>query len=268
MKTVLTIAGSDPSGGAGIQADIKTITVHGMYAMSAVTALTAQNTAGVSGIWETPAVFLAAQLDSAFADIFPDAVKIGMLGSAAAVSVTAEKLEQYRPVNIVIDPVMISTSGNRLLSDEALSEAISRLFHLADLLTPNIPETESLCGFPISGEDDMAAAAACLCKRFGCAVLVKGGHLSGDAADLLMDRGRITWYRSARIANPNTHGTGCTLSSAIACGLAAGLGREESVKRAKSYLSGAIADGLDLGKGAGPLNHMYALQPFLSRLTI
>lgn len=259
MKKVLTIAGSDCSGGAGIQADIKTITAHRMYAMSAITALTAQNTTGVYGVLEVSPEFVGRQLDCIFTDIRPDAVKIGMVSNAAIIGILSDKLKQYEAENIVLDPVMIATSGGKLLGDDAVDALVGRLLPLADVITPNIPEAESLCGFHIGSKDDMLRAAAHIFRNTGRPVLVKGGHLADSADDLLIDGGREYWFAARKIENPNTHGTGCTLSSAIACNLALGLPIAESIKNAKDYITGALSDGLDLGKGSGPLNHCYNL---------
>jgi hydroxymethylpyrimidine/phosphomethylpyrimidine kinase len=259
MKTVLTIAGSDCSGGAGIQADIKTITAHRMYAMSAITALTAQNTTGVYGILEAGPDFTALQLKCIFEDIVPDAVKIGMVSSAKIIAVIAEKLAEYKAANIVLDPVMVSTSGSRLLDEGASKALLNRLMPLAHLITPNIPEAEVLCGFPIRDAHDMLAAAKHISGNIKGGVLIKGGHLTGCADDLLYAGGRETWFYGERVENPNTHGTGCTLSSAIACNLAAGKGLAESIKNAKDYVTGALIAGLKLGRGSGPLNHCYGL---------
>ena len=259
MKTALSIAGSDPSGGAGIQADLKTMTMHGVYAMSAVTALTAQNTTGVRGVLECTPEFLALQLDCIFSDIVPDAVKTGMVSSAPLIRVIADRLTHYRAQNLVVDPVMVSTSGSRLLEEEALEALRGQLLPLAVLITPNIPEAEVLSGRNIRNGQDMEAAARIIGDACGCAVLCKGGHAIQDADDVLYDRGRLRWFRGERIDNPNTHGTGCTLSSAIAANLALGLPLEESVARAKDYLSGALRAMLDLGAGSGPLNHAYPL---------
>lgn len=257
MKKVLTIAGSDCSGGAGIQADLKTIAAHKLYGMSVITALTAQNTTGVYGVLEANPDFVAAQLDAVFTDIVPDAVKIGMVSSEAIIEVIAERLSFYKAKNIVVDPVMVATSGSRLLSDGASSALRERLFPLATVLTPNIPEAEALCGLSIKSEADMIKAAEAIAKESGTAVLVKGGHLVNDAMDYLYTKEGGQWFRAERIDNPNTHGTGCTLSSAIACGLARGLSLPESIKSAKEYLTGALRAGLDLGKGSGPLDHVY-----------
>ena len=258
MKTVLTIAGSDCSGGAGIQADIKTISAHGLYAMSVITALTAQNTTGVQGVLDTPPEFVAKQLDCVFQDIPPNAVKIGMVSSAAIIRVIGQKLRQYRPESIVVDPVMISTSGSRLIDQTAVDSLVNELFPLASVITPNLPEAGALCGFPVQSRDDMERAGAALCAMTKGGVLLKGGHLNDTADDLLVEQGRLHWFRAERVDNPNTHGTGCTLSSAIACGLAMGRSVEESVQAAKEYLTGALRFGLDLGKGSGPLHHMYS----------
>lgn len=257
MKKVLTIAGSDSSGGAGIQADIKTITAHGLYAMSAITALTAQNTMGVYAISEVSPEFLSAQLDAVFTDIKPDAVKIGMVSSKALIDVIAEGLERYDAKNIVVDPVMVSTSGSRLLEANAQEALVSQLLPLGTVLTPNIPEAEILSGMRIQNREDMVRAAQVISEQTGSAVLVKGGHRVADANDCLVENGVCTWFSSERIATDNTHGTGCTLSSAIACGLAQGSSLKESIAEAKTYLSGALGAGLNIGHGSGPLNHMW-----------
>jgi len=259
IKKVLTIAGSDCSGGAGIQADIKTITAHKMYAMSAITALTAQNTTGVYGIEEVTPEFVGQQIDCIFNDIRPDAVKIGMVSSSKIIEIIVEKLIQYKPENIVIDPVMVSTSGSKLICDDAMNALITQLIPLATVITPNIPEAEVLCGFSIKNEDDMIKAAQEISKTLKGAVLVKGGHLVNDAIDLLYENGNIHWFRSKRIDNPNTHGTGCTLSSAIACNLAEGKSLSASIENAKVYLTGALKAGLNLGQGSGPLEHTYLI---------
>ena len=260
MKTALTIAGSDSSGGAGIQADIKTMTANGVFALTAITALTAQNTTGVTGIFETSPEFLARQLDAVFTDIYPDAVKIGMVSSAGLIHTIAQKLRQYEAKHIVVDPVMVATSGSRLLQADAVAALTGQLLPLAELLTPNIPEAEILAGMSITDAAGMEAAARCISERYGCAVLCKGGHQINDADDLLWRSGTGKWFRGRRIDNPNTHGTGCTLSSAIASNLAKGYDLDTSVERAKAYISGALAAMLDLGKGSGPMNHMLALK--------
>ena len=260
MKTALTIAGSDSSGGAGIQADIKTMTANGVYAMSAVTALTAQNTTGVYGILESTPEFLASQLDCIFTDIFPDAVKTGMVSSTGLIEVIADKLKQYKAQNIVVDPVMVATSGSRLISQEAVDALKELLLPLATVLTPNIPEAEVLSGLTISGPADMEKAAQAIGEAYGCAVLCKGGHELHDANDLLWRDGTSKWVHGRRIHNPNTHGTGRTLSSAIASNLAKGYDLDTAVERAKAYLSGALAAMLDLGAGQGPMDHLFDLK--------
>ena len=259
MKTALTIAGSDSSGGAGIQADIKTMTANGVYAMSAITALTAQNTTGVQGIFEVSPDFLAQQLDSIFTDIRPDAVKIGMVSSTGLIEVIARKLREYRAENIVVDPVMVATSGAKLISDDAIAALKEHLLPLATVLTPNIPETEVLSGMTVRTPDDMVAAAKAISEQYRCAVLCKGGHQLNDANDLLWRDGTSKWFNGKRIDNPNTHGTGCTLSSAIASNLAKGYDLDTSVQKAKAYISGALGAMLDLGRGSGPMNHAFAL---------
>lgn len=259
MKTALTIAGSDCSGGAGIQADIKTMTAHGVYAMSAITALTAQNTTGVYGVMESTPEFLANQLDCIFTDIYPDAVKTGMVSSRRLIQVIADKIKQYKAVNIVVDPVMVSTSGSRLLAEDALSALTGQLLPLATLVTPNIPEAQVLTGMTITTAEDMEKAAQLINECYGCNVLMKGGHSINDSNDLLYHNGTATWIYGRRINNSNTHGTGCTLSSAIAANLAKGNDLLSAVKKAKNYISLALADGLDLGAGSGPLNHAFGI---------
>lgn len=260
MKTALTIAGSDSSGGAGIQADIKTMTVNGVYAMSVITALTAQNTTGVRSVMNVTPEFLEEQMDCVFTDIRPDAVKIGMLPSAELMRAVAGKLREYGAVRIVVDPVMVATSGSRLMEEDAVQVMKEELFPLADVITPNLPEAEVLSGRTIVTEQEMEDAAAWIGQTCRTAVLLKGGHQRNDANDLLYRDGSLRWFRGKRIMNPNTHGTGCTLSSAIAANLAKGFSLEESVERAKEYLSGALADQLDLGKGSGPVNHAFPLK--------
>ena len=260
MKTALTIAGSDSSGGAGIQADLKTMTANGVYAMSAITALTAQNTTGVTDILESTPRFLSEQLDAIFTDIFPDAVKIGMVSSAELIAVIAAKLKEYKAENIVVDPVMVATSGAKLLRSDTVEALCRELLPLAAVLTPNIPEAEILSGMAITDAAGMEAAARLISEKYGCAVLCKGGHKVNDADDLLWREGAGKWFHGKRIDNPNTHGTGCTLSSAIASNLAKGYDLDASVERAKAYISGALAAMLDLGHGSGPMNHMFALK--------
>lgn len=259
MKTALTIAGSDSSGGAGIQADIKTMTMNGVYAMSAITALTAQNTTGVTGIFETTPEFLADQLDAVFSDIVPDAVKIGMVSSSDLIKVIADRLKKYKAKNIIVDPVMVATSGSSLIETDAIATLKKELLPVATLVTPNIPEAEVLADMKIGDSNDMLAVAEKINKTYGCAVLLKGGHSINDANDLLYADGKYEWFCGKRINNPNTHGTGCTLSSAIASNLAKGFTLAKSVERAKDYISGALLDGLNLGKGSGPLNHAFDL---------
>ena len=260
MNKALTIAGSDCSGGAGIQADIKTMIANGVYAMSAITALTAQNTTGVFDIFEVTPEFLQEQLDAIFTDIYPDAVKIGMVSSANLIRVISESLKKYEAKNIVLDTVMVSTSGSKLISDEAIAVLKSDLIPLATVITPNIPEAMVLSGDVIDSERMMEEAAKKIYSDFGCRVLLKGGHSINDANDVLYDGREITWFEGKRIDNPNTHGTGCTLSSAIASNLAKGEDLKSAVKHAKNYISGALSAMLDLGKGSGPMNHGFAIK--------
>jgi hydroxymethylpyrimidine/phosphomethylpyrimidine kinase len=270
MKTALTIAGSDSCGGAGIQADIKTMTALGVYAMSAVTALTAQNTTGVMDIMEVAPEFLGKQIDCIFTDIRPDAIKTGMVSSAGLIETISERLNYYQAKNIVVDPVMVSTSGSKLLQDEAVETLKKRLLPLADLLTPNIPEASILSGISVANKEDMVKAAEIINRKYGCAVLCKGGHSVNDAGDVLYRDSRHTWFPGERIDNPNTHGTGCTLSSAIAAGLAKGLDLETAIRAAKEFVSGALKAMLDLGKGNGPLDHLWNIDgtrgPWLTSL--
>ncbi len=259
MRTALSIAGSDSSGGAGIQADMKTMTMNGVYAMSAITALTAQNTTGVSGIMEVTPEFLQLQMDAVFEDIRPDAVKIGMVSSAGLIETIADRLKAYKAVHIVVDPVMVATSGSRLIDENAVATLKKELLPLATVVTPNIPEAEVLADMPIHSEEDMITAAKKISENYHCAVLCKGGHSLNDANDLLYADGNCRWFYGKRIHNPNTHGTGCTLSSAIASNLAKGFDLETSVQRAKDYISGALAAMLDLGKGQGPMDHHFNL---------
>ena len=260
MKTALTIAGTDPSGGAGIQADIKTMTANGVFATCAVTALVAQNTTGVKSIVECTPDFLAEELDCVFTDIFPDAVKTGMVSSIPLIRVIAAKLKEYGAKNLVVDPVMVATSGDRLITEDAVSALKELLLPLATVLTPNIPEAEILSGMTIRSAADMEAAARAISEQYGCAVLCKGGHQINDADDLLWRCGSGKWFHGKRINNPNTHGTGCTLSSAIASNLAKGFDLDTAVERAKAYISGALGAMLDLGRGSGPMNHMFDLK--------
>ena len=260
MKTALSIAGSDSSGGAGIQADIKTMSANGVFAMTAITALTAQNTTGVTGILDSTPEFLEAQLDAVFTDIFPDAVKIGMVSSADLIAVIARKLREYKARHIVVDPVMVATSGSRLLQENAVETLKNELLPLAEVVTPNIPEAEILADMEIKTPDDMEKAAKTISEKYNCAVLCKGGHDLNDANDLLWKDNKGYWFNGKRIDNPNTHGTGCTLSSAIASNLAKGMTLEDAVKTAKDYISGALAAMLNLGSGRGPMNHLFDLK--------
>ena len=259
MRTALTIAGSDSSGGAGIQADIKTMISNGVFATSAVTALTAQNTTGVTAIMEVTPEFLGEQLDEIFTDIYPDAVKVGMVSSGGLIRMIAAKLKQYEAKNIVVDPVMVATSGSKLIADEAVDALKEYLIPLAAVVTPNIPEAEVLSGISVKTEEDMIRAAKLISETYHCAVLCKGGHQLNDANDLLYREGAYQWFYGKLIENPNTHGTGCTLSSAIASNLAKGFDMDTSVQRAKNYISQALAAMLDLGKGSGPMNHGFAI---------
>ena len=260
MKTALTIAGSDCSGGAGIQADLKTMTMNGVYAMSAITALTAQNTTGVRAIQESTPDFLKQQIDAVFEDIYPDAVKIGMVASGQLIRIIGDRLRYYHAKNVVIDPVMVASSGSALIKTDAVQTLIEELLPISVLITPNIPEAQVLSGCTIENKEDMLRAAKQIGDSYHCAVLLKGGHSINDANDLLYANGELTWFEGRHINNPNTHGTGCTLSSAITANLAKGFTLTESVQRAKNYISGALAAMLDLGKGSGPMNHAFDLQ--------
>jgi len=264
-KTALTIAGSDCSGGAGIQADIKTMTMNGVYAMSVITALTAQNTTGVRSIIEATPEFLKDQIDAVFEDIRPDAVKIGMVSSGELVRVIADRLQTHKAKNIVVDPVMIASSGSALMKYDAVKVLTEELLPIASLVTPNIPEARVLSGMEIENCEDMLTAAKLIGDSFDCAVLLKGGHSVNDANDLLYANGEARWFDGKRIDNPNTHGTGCTLSSAIAANLAKGYTLDEAVKRAKDYISGALAAMLDLGQGSGPMMHNFDLNSRFAR---
>ena len=261
-RRVLTIAGSDSSGGAGIQADLKTFAANGCYGMSVITALTAQNTQGVAAIHAAPVDFVAKQLDAVLGDVGADAVKIGMLFSPELIEAVARKLQEYRVARIVLDPVMVAQSGDKLLRDDAVAALQTHLIPLAEIVTPNIPEAEVLLGRKIPGAAEMPAAAEDL-MRFGCRnVLVKGGHLEGAASDDCLFLGaekRLVRLPGARIETRNNHGTGCTLSSAIAAFLARDLGMEEAVRRAKAYVAAAIQAGAAyrIGHGHGPVHHFW-----------
>ena len=259
IRTALTIAGSDCSGGAGIQADIKAMTMNGVYAMSAITALTAQNTTGVRAIQESTPEFLQEQIDAIFEDIYPDAVKIGMVASSELICVIADRLKKYKANNIVVDPVMVATSGSALMKTDAVKTLIEELLPLATVVTPNIPEAEILSGLTITTKEEMEQTAKLIGDTYKCSVLLKGGHSINDANDLLYTDGNMQWFEGKRIDNPNTHGTGCTLSSAIASNLAKGFTLAEAVRRAKDYISEALAAQLDLGKGSGPMQHNFGI---------
>lgn len=260
MKTVLTIAGSDCSGGAGIQADLKTMIMNGVYGMSVITAMTAQNTIGVRAIQESTPEFLKQQIDAVFEDIYPDGVKIGMVSCSQLICVIADRLRHYKAENVVVDPVMVATSGSSLMKTDAVQTLIEKLFPQAILITPNIPEAQVISGLHIETEEDMRKAAKQIGDSHGCAVLLKGGHNQNDADDLLYENGEAHWFYGKRIQTVNTHGTGCTLSSAIAANLAKGFSLKESVGRAKDYVSGALSAMMDLGRGSGPMNHAFDLR--------
>lgn len=260
MKTVLTIAGSDCSGGAGIQADLKTITVLGLYGESVITALTAQNTMGVADILPVSPDFLEKQLACIFTDIVPDAVKLGMITGIGQMRVIRDCLVKYGAEHVVIDPVMVSTSGRHLMEPEALDFYTEELLPLAEIYTPNLPEAELLLKRTIKTREERVAAAREFAVQYKGIVYIKGGHDALSADDLLYDGERAVWLPAPHIPNSNTHGTGCTLSSAIACGLAGGLNCEDSARMAKEYITGAILDGMNLGRGNGPLNHMYRIK--------
>lgn len=260
MKKVLSIAGSDPSGGAGIQADIKTITAHKLYAMAVIVSLTAQNTTAVSGVLDCLPEFVEAQIDSVLSDITPDAIKLGMLSNANIMHSVAKMLKQYNCKNIVLDPVMVATTGGRLMDDNALGVYIDELFALARVVTPNLPEASVLSGIEIKNIDDMRAAAIKI-SNYGCkSVLIKGGHWREDAAvDLLYENGEFSQFCAPKVDTNNTHGTGCTLSSAIACNIASGLSVKDSVKNAKDYVTNALKNTIAIGHGNGPINHCWNL---------
>ncbi|MDE6671793.1 MAG: bifunctional hydroxymethylpyrimidine kinase/phosphomethylpyrimidine kinase [Ruminococcus sp.] len=256
MKKVLTIAGSDSSGGAGIQADIKTMTMHGVYAMSVITALTAQNTTGVRAIYPVSAEFLKQQIDSVFEDIRPDAIKIGMVSTPEQAEIIAERLEFYKAENIVTDPVAVSTSGSELSTAETYEVLKNKIFPLSVLITPNIPESEKISGMKIDTPEDMVKISEYISGKYRCSVLCKGGHLKENADDFLYSEGKGKWYRGERLTDKELHGTGCTLSSAIASNLAKGYTLEKSVQSAKKYISDCIESVSDIGHGSKPLNHM------------
>ena len=267
LKTVLTIAGSDSSGGAGIQADLKTMLANGVYGMSAITSLTAQNTQGVTAILDSTPEFLAAQLDAIFTDIFPDAVKIGMVSSAALIEVISDRLHHYKAQKVVVDPVMVATSGAKLLNDDAVDKLTSILFPLATIITPNMFELAALTNKStedIKMKSDMEEAAKILYDKYGCAILAKGGHFQNSSLDLLCNDDGFKWFYGERVITENTHGTGCTLSAAIASNLAKDMTLAEAINKAKLYLTGALSSGLNLGHGNGPLDHGYKINMALA----
>lgn len=255
VKKVLSVAGSDSCGGAGIQADIKTISAFRQYAMTVVTAVTAQNSLGVRLVNAVDPEMVRAQLECVFEDMFPDAVKTGMLLNGSNVNITADIIKEYKAQNVVCDTVIMSTSGKPLIDEDGLDIFVKRLMPLADVITPNIPEAQKLCGMKIDTVKDMENACTVLSGMVKGAVLIKGGHLDGEAVDILYADGKFHYFSSKRIDNKNTHGTGCTLSAAIACGLAEGLGAADAVKKAKDYITKAIGNKLELGHGYGPLWH-------------
>lgn len=260
MKTVLTIAGTDPTGGAGAQADLKTFTAHKVFGMSIITALVAQNTMGVKDIMNVTPHFLEEQFQCVFEDIQPDAIKIGMVSEPELIHKIVEQLKKYKAHDIVVDPVMVSTSGSKLLSDSALDALKNELIPLSSIITPNIPEAQVLVDYQIQSKEDMKKAAKDIRKWYQGAILIKGGHFENRADDLLYYNDEFIWLESERIDNPNTHGTGCTLSSAIASHLALGYDLVTSVKKAKEYITGALKANLDLGQGSGPLNHCWNIK--------
>lgn len=260
MNTILTIAGTDPTGGAGVQADLKTFMAHNVYGMSIITALVAQNTLGVKDIMNVTPDFLEEQFDCVFNDIFPDALKIGMVSETELIHTIVKKLKQYHARHIVVDPVMVSTSGSRLIEDSALDALKYELIPLSEIITPNIPEAEVLTGKKIKSKEDMIRAAQDIRQWYQGDILIKGGHFEDRADDLLYHNNEKIWLECEHIDNPNTHGTGCTLSSAIASHLASGYDMITSVRKAKDYISGALKANLDLGHGSGPLNHCWNLK--------
>lgn len=260
LPTCLTIAGSDSSGGAGIQADLKTFMAHQVYGMSVITAITAQNTCGVTGIQNIDVDIIGEQMDAVFTDIFPSAVKIGMVSVEKTIDLIAQKLEQYQPAYVIVDPVMVSTSGHKLLSDEAIHALKERLLPRATLITPNLEEVKVLCGHSVEDYDQLMSAFMHIAKYTDAAILIKGGHSKDHANDYLYHQGEVYCFEGERIENTNTHGTGCTLSSAITAYLALGYDLHTSIKRAKAYITGALKEDFNLGKGSGPLKHHYRMQ--------
>lgn len=259
MKKVLTIAGSDCIGGAGIQADLKTFAAHRVYGMSVIVSVVAENTFRVIDIQDITAEMIEKQIDAVFEDIEVDAVKVGMLSKPCCMGAVAKKLREYKPKNLVIDPVMVAKNGSYLMAPESLDMLKSDIIPLADLLTPNIPEAEVITGMHIESTDNMQEAAIAIAELGARSVLVKGGHAIGDAVDVLYSGGKFNYFKAERINTKNTHGTGCTYSSAIASNLALGLPMEEAVGQAKAYVTTAIQHALDIGEGCGPTNHFYDL---------
>lgn len=259
MRKVLTIAGSDSCGGAGIQADLKTFSAHGVYGMSVITAVTAQNTMGVFGVQDISVELIEKQIEAVFDDITVDAVKIGMVSKSDTIGAISQSLEKYGVKNLVVDPVMVSKSGYHLLQPEAKEALIKLLLPMAIVTTPNIPEAEVITGLAIRDIEDMKRAAIEIHKMGPRYVLVKGGHLEGEAIDILFDGETFTAYHCKRINTKNTHGTGCTLSSAIAANLGKGMDIKEAIKRAKDYITIAIEQSFSIGKGVGPTHHFYQL---------
>jgi hydroxymethylpyrimidine/phosphomethylpyrimidine kinase len=270
MNTALTIAGSDSGGGAGIQADLKAFAANGVYGMSVITAVTAQNTIGVRSVHDIPLAIIEDQLHAVFEDIPVDAVKIGMLSSRETVALVGQIMKVYKPLYIVLDPVMVSKGGSPLLQKDAMKALIEKVIPLASVVTPNIPEAEVLAGQIIQGENDMIAASKRIISLGAKTVLLKGGHLQGEPNDLFYDGETFHWIKGTRIQTKNTHGTGCTLSSAIAANLAKGISLFEAIHRGKQYITTAIQNSISLGSGHGPTNHFYELYKhagFLDRKT-
>ena len=260
MHSVLTIAGSDSSGGAGIQADLKTFAAHAVYGTSVITALTAQNTTAVTGVFEIPPEFVAAQIDAVVTDIRPDAVKTGMLASVAIIEVVVAKVKEHGLPHLVVDPVMVSKSGARLLAEDAVHALRSTLLPLAEVLTPNIPEAEALLGTRLGSDDDVRKAAVDIQSMGPRSVVIKGGHRSGEkVVDILFDGEHTYAYSGARVQTENTHGTGCTFASAIAAQLALGQKAPDAVRHAREYLQGALEHAYAVGHGHGPVHHFWKL---------
>jgi hydroxymethylpyrimidine/phosphomethylpyrimidine kinase len=259
MRNVLTIAGSDSSGGAGIQADLKTFSAHGVFGMSVITAVTAQNTQGVFAVQDIDKEVIAKQIEAIFDDIEVDAVKIGMVSKIDTIKTIVARLQHYHPQKIVVDPVMVSKSGYHLLHTDAEAILIKELLPMATILTPNIPEAEVITRMTIRSTVDMESAAKAILAMGAQTVLIKGGHLENDSTDILFDGQRFTYFKAKRIPTKNTHGTGCTLSSAIAANLAKGISLIDAVTQAKEYITVVIEHALSIGKGVGPTNHFYTL---------